>query len=266
MTFIPSNYITITLKEHFIIMNYLPSLDEGKYHCPRCNVYSSHRHYELKRRIINDDQDIPIIELELEAFNRGESAFGEVGGERIRFGEPEYDVNWNLHVSICIHCLEYIIWENRNIIFPFELDTPQPAKDMPAEVKDVYEEARLVYKQSPRSSAALLRLAIETLIPKLNYPIKSKSLYHMIGELVKQNIPKHIQKGLDVIRFHGNKGLHTAEINMQDDKDTVLFLFKLCNIIVEELITKEKEIEGFYDSIPKSFQNSVDKRDRKTKQ
>ncbi|MTW87411.1 hypothetical protein F3157_17400 [Virgibacillus dakarensis] len=40
---------------------------------------------------------------------------------------------------------------------------------------------------------------------------------------------------------------------MQDDRGTVVFLFKLCNMIVEELISKKKEINDLYEVHPERF-------------
>lgn len=83
----------------------------------------------------------------------------------------------------------------------------------------------------------------------------------MIGKLVGQDIPTHFQRGLDSLRYYGNNGIHTAEIDMQDDRETVVFLFKLCNMIVDELISKKKEVEDFYEILPERYRSSVEKRD-----
>lgn len=135
---------------------------------------------------------------------------------------------------------------------------------MPKDVKKIYEEAQSVYEHSPRASSALLRLAIETLIPQLEFGVnKTQSLFKMIGELVDKEIPTHIQEGLDAIRYYGNNGIHTAEIDMKDDRNSVIFLFNLCNLIVKELITEKKEIKEFYNLIPEKLRSSIDKRDKK---
>lgn len=141
---------------------------------------------------------------------------------------------------------------------------PEPAKDMPENVRKVYEEAAQVFKSSPRSAAALLRLGIETLLPQLpDYTITNKRLVGMIGELVEQGIPKHIQKALDSIRLYGNQGIHTAEIIDEDDAEVGIFLFALVNRIVQDLITDKKQIDDFYSSFPASKLEAIAKRDNK---
>ena len=61
---------------------------------------------------------------------------------------------------------------------------------MPNAVSADYEEARAVYQDSPRSSAALLRLAIQKLCMELGQP--GKNLNADIGELVNQGLPVRI--------------------------------------------------------------------------
>ncbi|MFD1357644.1 DUF4145 domain-containing protein [Fictibacillus halophilus] len=186
---------------------------------------------------------------------------------RIQFVSDTYDFNgprgyvppkllstnwaWKLDISICHDCTNYTIWENKKIIYPFESELPEAHGDMPEDVKGIYTEATQVYKHSPRAAAALLRLAIEIMIPQLEeYNIKKAKINTMIGELVKQDIPQHVQQGLDAIRIYGNEGIHPGEIVINDDQETVQFLFELINLMVDELITRKKKIKSIYDKLP----------------
>jgi Domain of unknown function (DUF4145) len=243
-----------------------PSLNENAFNCPRCGVLCPHMHYEVKRRSESGECNISIEEIKLAQTKFIGKPRGIGSSNYMNVGDGNDNLKsrrrtWDLYITICTHCHEYTIWENQNIIYPFETTIPEAFSDMPDEVKRIYEEAQQVYQHSPRASAALLRLAIETLIPELNYGIKKDNLFNMIGKLVKEDIPNHVQKGLDSLRYYGNKGIHTAEIDMKDDEETVVFLFKLCNMIVEELITKKKEINDFYEVLPERFRSSVEKRD-----
>ncbi|MCA0173080.1 DUF4145 domain-containing protein [Bacillus sp. RAR_GA_16] len=238
-----------------------PSLNKEAFNCPRCGVLCKHKHYEVKllTETRSNDKFIDLNEY-------GTEQKKSIGKERRVIGgitQPEKQGRkpWDLFITLCAHCYEYTIWENKNIIFPYESTIPDPSSDMPDLVISIYTEAQLVFQHSPRASAALLRLAIETLIPELDYGINKDSLNNMIAKLVQEDIPVHVQKGLDGLRYYGNNGIHTAEIDMQDDRDTVIFLFKLCNMIVEELITKRSQINDFYDVLPDRFRQSVEKRD-----
>ncbi|MGP4060369.1 DUF4145 domain-containing protein [Halobacillus sp. H74] len=100
------------------------------------------------------------------------------------------------------------------------------------------------------------------MIPQLEYDIKKGILNEMIGELVKKEIPEHVQQGLDSIRVYGNEGIHPGEIDLNDDQDTVIFLFELINIMVEELIARKKKIKSFYSKLPPGKLKGINKRDR----
>lgn len=177
--------------------------------------------------------------------------------------QQEFIRDWHLDISVCGHCYKYTVWENTKIIFPYTTELPQPHEDMPEEVRGIYSESMGVFKHSPRASAALLRLAIETMIPQLeDYQIKKAKINTMIGDLVTKDIPQHVQQGLDAIRIYGNEGIHPGEIDLTEDEDTVLFLFDLINIMVEELITKKKKIQSFYEKLPVGKLKGILNRDK----
>lgn len=239
-----------------------PSLHKGAFYCPRCKVLTQHKHFKIYRskNLINTDN--PHFSIDFNEFPIGKPVYADPSSKKSsekRFANDD----WDLHISVCAHCFQYTIWEHEKMIFPTELNAPEPSPDMPVEVKSIYEEARLVYQYSSGASAALLRLAIETLIPKLDYGIKPDNLNNMIGKLVEKDIPEHIQKGLDVIRHYGNKGIHPGEIDIQEKTESVNYLFKLCNFMVDELISKKRKIDELYSSMPEGVLSHIEKRDKK---
>ncbi|MGG3573891.1 DUF4145 domain-containing protein [Bacillus gobiensis] len=237
------------------------------FNCPRCGVLCTQNWFEVSgkedkgnasARLINLDIDIDIIE-EQRALARIKRSTSNINQVRV----AKYTYDWKLELSICHHCKNYTLWENTKMIYPFETELPKAHEDMPGEVKGIYEEAALIYKHSPRASAALLRLAIEKMIPELEgYDIKKESLNNMIHQLVQKDIPDHIQQGLDAIRIYGNDGIHSGEIFMGDNQETVNYLFELVNYMTEELITKKKKIKSFYEKLPLSKIESILKRDK----
>ena len=70
--------------------------------------------------------------------------------------------------------------------------------DMPESVKQLYNEAGLIYNKSPRAACALLRLAIERLCNELGEV--DRDINNNIGALVKKGLSKDIQQALDVVR------------------------------------------------------------------
>ncbi len=61
-------------------------------------------------------------------------------------------------LAFCDHCNNFSIWLDQKLLFPTARTAPASHPDMPEPIKADYEEARAVYQDSPRSSAALLRL------------------------------------------------------------------------------------------------------------
>jgi hypothetical protein len=130
---------------------------------------------------------------------------------------------------------------------------------MPAEVAEDYEEARRVYTVSPRSSAALLRLAVQKLCIHLGRP--GKNLNNDIGQLVTAGLPIRVQKALDVVRVIGNNQVHPGTLDVRDNPEIAASLFELVNLIVESLITTEKKINAVFEGLPGTAKEQIAKRD-----
>ncbi|WP_062513888.1 DUF4145 domain-containing protein [Halobacillus sp. KGW1] len=235
-----------------------PTLNERSYNCPRCGTLCPQNHFVIwkSKDDKNDTLDLSVSKEKIVTsgqFFRPPSPVSP--------GKPS-PLEWHLVISVCTECEKYTVWENRNVIFPESNTLPTPAEDMPNDICEIYEEATGVYKHSKRASAALLRLAIEhLLINHLDVP--KNSINKMIGDLVEKNdLPPYVQQGLDTLRYYGNKGIHFGEIADLDDEEKVTFLFTLINLLIEELITKPKTIEKFYDELPESFREQVTSRDK----
>jgi Domain of unknown function (DUF4145) len=136
---------------------------------------------------------------------------------------------------------------------------PQPSPDMPEDVAQDFIEARAVLPYSPRSSAALLRLALEKLCIHLELP--GKSLNEHIAALVKQGLPPKVQKAFDIVRVIGNNAVHPGSIDLRDDQQSALILFDLINLIVEQTITLTRMVEETYQKLPQSARHQIVQRD-----
>lgn len=168
----------------------------------------------------------------------------------------------NIAVSVCDRCSRQSVWYGDNLVYPRENTAPQASNDMPAEVRVDYEEARSVFAASPRSSAALLRLAVQKLC--IHMGLAGKNLNEDIGELVKQGLPDRVQKALDVVRAVGNNQVHPGELDVRDNPETATTLFSLVNLIVESLITVPKKVTAVFDTLPDTAKQQIALRDGKT--
>lgn len=208
---------------------------EAGFNCPHCDAYS-HMSWFHCRKIRWED------------------------------GTPLSDVD-DLTIGTCVKCGNNSLWlgdkedpNNARMLFPIASNAPMAAEDMPVDAKEVYTEARNIVNYSPRAAAALLRLAVQLLMPHLGE--KGKNLNTDIGNLVKEGLPEKIQKSLDGVRVIGNNAVHPGVIDINEDPQTALVLFDLINIIVESTITQDKKVDQVYSKLPPAAKNGIEKRNR----
>jgi len=149
-----------------------PAQGSDANHCPHCDVYA------------NQYWSLPTIKFVTPA-----------GGSTTRSVDE-------LSVSYCRRCDKYSVWFGNQMIHPLASTAPLPSTDMPDDVRLDYVEARDVVVRSPRSAAALLRLAVQKLTIDLGE--NGKNLNEDIGRLVKKGLPPRIQQALDAVRVIGN--------------------------------------------------------------
>jgi len=95
----------------------------------------------------------------------------------------------------------------------------------------------------------------------INLGQTGKNINNDIGELVKIGLPQLIQKSLDICRVVGNNAVHPGEIDLNDTPETAQTLFSLINLVVQDRITRPKEIEALYSTLPDGARAAINKRD-----
>ncbi|KQC13370.1 MAG: hypothetical protein APR63_08845 [Desulfuromonas sp. SDB] len=208
----------------------LPELHLEAFNCPNCHVYCRQHWYYLA------------------AAERKDGYGSQFRDERFM-------------VSNCERCGFPTIWLGDKMIYPVTAGAEPPNPDLPPEIKADYEEARSILSQSPRGSAALLRLSIQKLCAHLGQP--GKNINDDIKALVASGLPAKVQEALDSVRVIGNEAVHPGTIDLNDDRNTANMLFKLVNFIATKLITEPKEIDQIYSSLPESKLNAISQRDKK---
>lgn len=219
--------------------HYPPVYTKGQFHCPHCSVFA-------KQFWAN----IVAISSRTENWN---SDISSLSGFTEKLAHA-----WT--ISKCEHCGEKIIWLNGEIIYPKKMVVELPNDDLSDEIKKDYMEAATIFNDSLRSSAALLRLALQKLCKQLGE--KGNNINDDIKNLVKKGLNPQIQKSLDILRITGNNAVHPGEINVEEKSDLVLKLFELINFIAEKMITEPREIESLYEvEVPKGAKEKIKKRD-----
>lgn len=212
--------------------NYIaPEKELTSYTCPHCNTIS-----QMDKEQHRFDKDVIAS----------------------RSGTPSFKNRLTIHRCQC--CGKKIIWIDDNYVYP-DIIAVEANTDMPDSVKQLYDEAGLIYNKSPRAACALLRLAVDRLCNELGE--KDRDINKNIGALVEKGLPKSVQQALDVVRVVGNKAVHPGVISFDvDDEATAKMLMHLLNIIVQRMISEPKEIDLLYQGLPESVKESIEKRDK----
>ena len=149
------------------------------------------------------------------------------------------------------------------MIIPSEAPVEPPHPDLPANCLTDYEEARSIFSASSRGAAALLRLCVQKLCIHLDE--SGENLNDDIKSLVSKGLPPSVQQALDYCRVIGNNAVHPGEIDIKDTPEIAQKLFRMINFIVEDRITRPREIQEVYDRLPKEEKVKIEKRDKKGK-
>jgi hypothetical protein len=207
----------------------LPAPKLEAFNCPHCHVYSSQTWSYL-------------------------NSTSERSGSGYQYTDKKF------LVSYCAKCEGSTIWENDNIIYPQNSIAEPVNADLPQEIIQDYNEAAKVFSLSPRSSAALLRLAIQKLCKHLGED--GKNINNDIKSLVAKGLPNKVQEALDSVRVIGNDAVHPGTLDLNDNREIAAKLFKLVNFIATKMISEPKEIDELYSSLPADKLKGIEDRDK----
>lgn len=167
----------------------------------------------------------------------------------------------SLKISICSHCGKYTLWYQKKMIYPEFRGIEPPNPDLSEDIKADYLEASRIAQKSPRGACAILRLTIQKLCVQLGQD--GEDLNNNIANLVKEGLPKKVQKALDVVRVIGNEAVHPGILDLKDGYSTAFQLFRLTNFIAEKMLTEPKEVDKLFDRLPDSKKKQIASRDGK---
>ena len=258
-----------------------PSTEATAFDCPHCGAYTKQTWYNVHAYEIEERYKTPnvfkkyilsvalgeINELlrdpkaprdEIMSLKREKEELAESVIDFFSYGKHDNYVI-NAWLAKCDNCERLSIWGIDSLLYPYQKEGIPPNEDMPQEIQLDYDEARSIVCMSPRGAAALLRLSIQKLCIYLGE--RGKDLNSDIGNLVKKGLDPMIIKALDVVRVIGGQAVHPGVIDLKDDYQTVLSLFDLINLIVEQMISYPKKINRMHDDLPSEKKEAIKKRD-----
>ncbi|WP_214891746.1 DUF4145 domain-containing protein [Exiguobacterium sp. s142] len=225
-----------------------PAYKLAAFVCPNCMAYAKQDWYTMDFQTVQNY----MTQQSHNIFLKGQLPDDEMdeGDSKIAFAE-------------CSSCEQISFWLNQEMKYPLISNIEMPKDLMPSKVKALYEEARQVFPVSPRSSAALLRLALEVLLPHLG--ARKGKLNTMIGQLVEERkVFKRVQEAMDYLRVTGNEAVHPGVLDKEDrdDSEVSLGLFKIINYIVAETIESDAMVEELYQILPDPIKKGIENRDK----
>jgi hypothetical protein len=260
--------------------NRQPAIDKVAFECPHCAAFTSQTWYELYARARPSDQRTPLMpnpvaleeirndkEMKTDLKERMVEYFTKLNAglvflERSSDGRTLYLELENLHISQCFVCQKIAIWVKDQLAHPAARTGPAANEDLPEDILRDYNEASSLVAISPRGAAALLRLAIQKLCVHLGG--KGKSIDEDIARLVQLGLAPLVQRALDAVRVIGNEAVHPGTLDLKDDVDTANKLFRLVNVIAEQMISNPKHVNEIYAKIPDAKLKAIESRDSKT--
>ncbi|WP_218000357.1 DUF4145 domain-containing protein [Sphingomonas soli] len=166
----------------------------------------------------------------------------------------------HITTAFCQSCERDVIFLDGKMVKPATSEAPPPAEDIPVEILNEYTEAAAILPGSPRGAAALLRLAVQKLLPLLG--ATKRDINDQIGELVaKQVVSRRVQQALDTMRVIGNEAVHPGTIDLKDDAATAMGLFRLLNFIIEKAISEPKHADEMFAKLPQGKVEAIARRD-----
>lgn len=211
-----------------------PEKEKNQYTCPHCNTLSQ-------------------MDIGKHHFKNDEASTFRNGYASIYFKNE-------VIIHRCQCCGKKVLWIDNTYIYP-DIIAEEANPDMPEPVKQLYNEAALIYNKSPRAACALLRLAIDRLCNELGEI--DRDINNNIGALVKKRLSPEVQQALDIVRVVGNKAVHPGQIAFDvDNTETAIMLMQLLNIITERMIAEPKKISSLFQNLPQSAKDAIETRDK----
>lgn len=168
----------------------------------------------------------------------------------------------NVHASRCYACKKFALWVAGRLVYPYLAVTAlSPNADLREDIQADFKEAMVILDSSARGAAALLRLCIQKLCEQLGEP--GKNINDDIASLVKKGLDVRVQKALDIVRVVGNEAVHPGQLDLKDDTATALELARLVNLIADVMVTRPKQIDAMYATLPADKLKGIENRDKK---
>lgn len=219
-----------------------PGLRKPRFTCPTCDAYAHH----VWGDILVQKNNRPTTHLQI----------------TMKSGSPIS--RWM--AAQCASCNDWSVWFDDTMVHPAGRVGPPPHLDMPAEVRDLYEEASSVGETSRRAAAALARAVVEQLLKHLDPQAPKKAKLDARIERIRDQVSTSLGQMLDVVRATGNSSLHGDEtptdlvvilLDDQEGAEMLELLLETANDLVDEMITRPRRKSELWDKLSPGIKASI---------
>ncbi|MEJ2854874.1 MULTISPECIES: DUF4145 domain-containing protein [unclassified Saccharothrix] len=164
-------------------------------------------------------------------------------------------------VSVCEHCSLASMWYQGKMVFPGPRAGGPAHPDMPASVRELYEEAAAVAPVSRRAGAALARATVERLIKVVDDGAPKRATLEKRIQRIESRVSTPLRELLDIVRVAGNGAVHVDDdpdeivvLALGDDEGPALLelLLDAANNLVEELISRPRKTRALWERLPEA--------------
>ena len=239
-----------------------PAYDKAAFNCPHCHAYAKQQWHKVGLSKLNKTP----YEVEEDISRLFQATTNELSKWASLHSANTVSINTNklhrVYATTCDHCGKFALWVNGRQLFPSSSSAPLPSPDLPKDLSDDYEEARMILADSPRGAAALLRLVVQKLCKELGE--SGENINEDISKMVAKGLSQDVVDVMDSVRVIGNNAVHPLKMDLSDNKEIVEALFGLINIVVEKMITEPNRIRDVKSKLPSQDQETIKKRDAKS--
>jgi hypothetical protein len=254
----------------------VPSLGLSSYSCPHCGALAQQSWFRVFIDALGKEKPVLLDPEDIEGMRKSatdprevvhfQKTLNRLSKNVLTFHQSRQSQNCenemaNMAMGLCHACDGFTVWVNGEFKYPVLNAEHVAHVDMPADVKLDFEEASSICQRSPRGAAALLRLAIQKLMPHLGE--RGRDINEDIGSLVGKGLDPVVKQALDVVRVVGNHAVHPGKIDFDDNPETASRLFAVVNIIVATMISAKKQIEEMFANLPDGARAAIEARDQK---
>jgi len=151
-----------------------------------------------------------------------------------------------IEATQCAKCKKMAYWIEGALVYPSNKTyLPAANRDMPINIKEIYQEAACIFAVSPRAAVALLRLGVQKLGTQLGS--EGGEIARQIEVLIIQQLPIDADRKAYLAFDIKNEILLPATLKTDENSRIAKSLFISLNTIVEKAVSKQKLLNDGYD-------------------